>query len=341
MKGVLNIDWLSFHGSHSGLVNTENYKFNPRSFGTKIFEEVIDYNRNGETYFTVTRKPRSKMLKSELAIVKIANFILYKPDKYNIIETGLKEIGFMIKGVSRFDICFDFNYFANGWDGHTLIKQFLESKALRNGRGNFSVHGVQKFDCNFEYLGFGGNNSSAKAYLYNKTKEMQDVKEKPYIREQWERAGLRQDVPVYRLEFSLNSDGVKNLENPDTTPIGFTLNNFGLKDFLPDLYYTLYDRFFDFRKNNRTRNKSRMERINLIEKRDICMVYNGSKSYKCSGRMEKILLHNLFVYVAKYGDGEMETYDTSKKLLNDLLERTQLHDYVSYKKGAWLSEMSD
>ena len=339
MISCLNIDWLSFFGSCDEKVDGRLYERCPRPFGTKIFADVIDYKKDGEIWFTVTKNPRSTALADSLAIVKVANFVLYRSDKFDVIKNGLKDIGFKIKGFSRLDLCLDFNYFANGYNGHTLISQFIKSNLLRNGRGKFSVQGVQKFECNFEYLKFGGSNSEVKAYLYNKTKEMQDVKDKPYIREQWEIAGLKQDVPVYRLEFSMNSDAVKNLQNTETGTASLSVSAIENADNLSDIYYCLYDRFFDFRKNNRTKNKSRMERVDLIKREEIKVFYNAKKYSKESGRMEKILMHNMYVYVSKYGDGEVSTYDHSNALLNNLMEKTDMREYVARKIPQWDNEM--
>lgn len=339
MVSCLNIDWLSFFGVHEESEYSQVFEKSPRSFGTKIFETVIDYKQEGKVFFTVTKNPRSGALADSLAIVKVANFVLYRADKFDIIENGLKDIGFKVKGFSRLDLCLDFNYFANGYDGHTLISQFIKSKLLRNGRGKFSVQGVQKFECNFEYLKFGGSNSEVKAYLYNKTKEMQDVKDKPYIREQWEKAGLKQDVPVYRLEFSMNSDAVKNLQNQNTGNAILSVNAIKNTANLSDVYYCLYDRFFDFRKNNGTKNKSRMERVELIKREEIQVFYNAKKYSRESGRMEKILMHNMYVYVSKYGDGEESTYNHSNALLNNLMEKTDMWEYVARKIPQWNDEM--
>ena len=339
MVSCLNIDWLSFFGVQEESENSKLYERCPRPFGTKIFETVIDYKQNDEIFFTVTKNPRSSALSESLAIIKVANFVLYRADKFDIIENGLKDIGFKVKGFSRLDLCLDFNYFANGYDGHTLISQFIKSNLLRNGRGKFSVQGVQKFECNFEYLKFGGSNSEVKAYLYNKTKEMQDVKDKPYIREQWEIAGLKQDVPVYRLEFSMNSDAVKNLQNQNTGNAILSVNAIKNTANLSDIYYCLYDRFFDFRKNNGTKNKSRMKRVELIKREEIQVFYNAKKYSRESGRMEKILMHNMYVYVSKYGDGEESTYDHSNALLNNLMEKTDMWEYVARKIPQWNDEM--
>lgn len=339
MVSCLNIDWLSLFGVQEEQENSKLYEKCPRSFGTKIFETVIDYKQNGVVFFTVTKNPRSSALSNSLAIVKIANFVLYRADKFDIIENGLKDIGFNVKGFSRLDLCLDFNYFANGYDGHTLIAQFIKSKLLRNGRGKFSIQGEQKFECNFEYLKFGGSNSEVKAYLYNKTKEMQDVKDKPYIREQWEKAGLRQDVPVYRLEFSMNSEAIKNLQDENTRKVILLVDAIKDTDNLSDIYYCLYDRFFDFRKNDGTKNKSRMERVDLLKREEIKVFYNTKKYSQESGRLEKILMHNLYTYVSKYGDGEVSTYDHSNALLNNLMEKTDMWEYVARKIPQWNDEM--
>ena len=47
--------------------------------------------------------------------------------------------------------------------------------------------------------------SNVDTYLYNKTKEMQDKKYKPWIVEAWKRAGIDTSKDVWRLEFSLHN----------------------------------------------------------------------------------------------------------------------------------------
>ena len=205
MKSTLSIDWLSFHGTFANIPPTGDYTIKQSEYGTKIFAEIYYYYFQGKQVATVTTKPRSTALQSDLSIIKFDNWCLYIPNLFDFVNYVLDMIGFTVKGFSRLDLALDFNRFENGIDGHTLISQFVKDEYLHNGRGKFAISGVQKFTSTFEYLRLGSQSSPVRAYLYNKTTEMAEVKQKNYITDLWRREGLDVTKPVWRLEFSLTS----------------------------------------------------------------------------------------------------------------------------------------
>ena len=50
-------------------------------------------------------------------------------------------------------------------------------------------------------------------------------------------------------------------------------------------------------------------------------------------------MHNMYVYVSKYGDGEESTFDHSNALLTNLMEKTDMREYVARKIPQWDDEM--
>ena len=82
-----------------------------------------------------------------------------------------------------------------------------------------------------------------------------------------------------------------------------------------------------------------MQRVDLIKREEIKVFYNAKKYSKESGRMEKILMHNMYIYVSKYGEGEASTYEHSNALLNNLMEKTDMWEYVARKIPQWDDEM--
>lgn len=121
MKSTLSIDWLSFHGTFANIPPTGDYTVKQSEYGTKIFAEIYYYYFQGKQVATVTTKPRSTALHSDLAIIKFDNWCLYIPNLFDFVNYVLGMIGFETKGFSRLDLALDFNRFENGIDGHLSL----------------------------------------------------------------------------------------------------------------------------------------------------------------------------------------------------------------------------
>ena len=103
----------------------------------------------------------------------------------------------------------DFNNFDNQWRPITLIRKFFAGELWYMGNSKFYSIGKQRSELDYEYLRFGKSTNSYTVYLYDKSRELMEEKDKPYIREIWRKVGLDVDR-VWRLELSLRCD-IKNL----------------------------------------------------------------------------------------------------------------------------------
>ena len=157
------------------------------------------------------------------------------------------------------------------------------------------------------------------AYLYNKSQEMADVKEKPYIRERWNQAGLRSDCSVWRLEFSLKSDFFSMIDKDSGAfPLSFD---------------------FDFRFNDKKANKSRMQRVDLISLSSVFSKFSRIYARTQSSRREKIFLHYLHKYPQRVGFSSIQSGFELEYAKDEFIKRTGLESYYLRKKGVWdLSE---
>ena len=335
MKSVLSIDWLSYYGDFVFSMPCEPYHYKEREYGTKIFKRVADLLYFDRIVATISFCPHSSILEPNSAIIKFENSVLYEPNFPALREKILSACGFQIKSINRIDLALDFNYFQNGLEGHSFISQFVKDLYLHNGRGKFSITGVQQFTSTFEYLRIGSGSSPVVAYLYNKSKEMEDVKLKPYIVERWQSAGLRKDVPVWRLEFSLKSDFFAMVDfDLGCNPLCYDFDFRNMLE-ISDLYYSLYVKYFDFRKNNGTKNKSRMPRIELIDLKGVCYKYRRVQAKLESGRRERILLHNLHKFAVRYDSQDQATNQAVERTKNSLIGKLGLQEYYEYKKDYW------
>lgn len=338
MKSTLSIDWLSFHGTFDNITPTGDYTVKQSDYGTKIFAEIYHYYYQGTQVATVTTKPRSTALKQDLAIIKFDNWCLYIPNLYEFANYIMKIIGFKAKGFSRLDIALDFNRFENGIDGHTLISKFVQDEYLHNGRGKFAISGVQKFTSTFEYLRLGSQSSPIRAYLYNKTTEMAEVKQKNYITDLWRQEGLDVSKNVWRLEFSLTSGA---FDWVDATTGECTFQNevdYTKLSFLQPLYQACVNKYFDFRKNDGTKNKSRMQKINLINLTKTAIIRNFPTLQTSTGRREKILLHSIYKFVQRYDIQDKDKINEVDNVMATLINQTALKEYFERKKDTWNKE---
>ena len=72
--------------------------------------------------------------------------------------------------------------------------------------------GEELYSCTpyFQTIRWGSRQSAVMVEMYNKSKELQDKKHKPYISALWQECGLIQSLerPVYRIEISITSKGL-------------------------------------------------------------------------------------------------------------------------------------
>ena len=338
MKSTLSIDWLSFHGTFANIPPTGDYTIKQSEYGTKIFAEIYYYYFQGKQVATVTTKPRSTALHSDLSIIKFENWCLYIPNLFDFVNYVLNMIGFEVKGFSRLDLALDFNHFENGIDGHTLISQFVKDEYLHNGRGKFAISGVQKFSSVFEYLRLGSQSSPVRAYLYNKSTEMAEVKQKNYITDMWRKEGLDLLKDVWRLEFSLTSGAFDWVDSETGEFVIQKGVDYTKLSFLQPLFQACVNKYFDFRKNDKTQNKSRMQKVNLINLTKTTVIRNFPALQTSAGRREKILLHSIYKFVQRYDIKDEDQQTEVDNVLSTLIRKTDLEEYFERKKDTWKAE---
>jgi hypothetical protein len=231
------IDWLSLRILYLDniLKLGAGYDYKIMPYSTRTFKRVIeitDLNLN-EVVATITDSPTSPTINENLILIKFHNKLLYQSDLKQYITNFCQQNNFKIVGISRLDIAIDFTSFANNLHPEIFIKRFLKGSYIKKGRGNFKTNfktreyntidtqanGKYGKTIIHEYLRFGSANNGLKYYLYNKSKELEQVKEKPYIRERWREFGHDEKKDVWRLEFSLTSSKIEFIETSESQPI--------------------------------------------------------------------------------------------------------------------------
>lgn len=384
MKYALSIDWLQFwckaetpfreivnrHDTGTGLFASLPYTYEKAAYGTRQFRELWKVNLAGEELAEVQSSPCSSIFDADIVCIKFANRVLYMPNVWTIIEDTLRDLHFVVQNITRCDLCADFVRFHNNYEPILFITDFLAGKNRRVGRGDggayfrhgsFMKDGISRSFTNYNGLSFGSHTSHARVYLYNKSHELRCVKDKPYIRDMWKKAGILEAVTdpltgraketdVWRLEVSIKSEGMrfkdaitgKRLQIDKrclsrTEPI-LTEDGIVREPSLDTIFFTFIDKLFCFIPNrpgitNVTREKER-NKIILFDDAP-CMERAIIREKSCSNRAEKILLHALWVTADKYRGLEMADHNYTRQLAYDIAQSTDLLSWLDSNKTGW------
>lgn len=218
IKRCVNIDWLEIYciepadtACDAEYFENAGYEVVIRAYGTPQYREMFTILKNGFPYIEVRRNPYS--LKSNGGIfengachIRLANETCYKISPVDLLRQFVKENGYTFKNVTRLDICLDVINFDDGLNPADFINDYLAGKYFKNHLSNIQAYGEEYVGGIFTFHGkestfgrtinsikWGSPSSRITIKLYDKTKEMIESKDKPYIRNNWVSAELIND----------------------------------------------------------------------------------------------------------------------------------------------------
>lgn len=350
MKYALAIDWLALYcQSETGQINQylPRYGFVIAPHGTRQFRQLITVTLDGRDLFEVQQVPCSNILKPRTMIIKVCNRFLYTGSLFFLLNRFLEENHLQVLNISRLDICADFNTFANNLQPISLIKKFLSAEFRHIGRGIGSAyfnHFAKKESeysrsyLNYTGLSFGSNESSARAYLYNKSFELMTVKDKPYIKEFWKECGLTNTpmCPVWRLEISIKSKGMRFVDKSTMQEITISGELIEQNDMLSLVFHTFAKSLFSFVRNHSAiKNITREPRIELFNG-EPTLIRTVLCKKSAGNRTERILIKQLWQLSQVYSGNEIvEDEGITKILAAELAHCTGLTEWLGKKKDTW------
>lgn len=340
MKAVLSIDWLAFYGRilNGGelLPKYGNYRVRLEQRGTRQYKCLYTiFNDNEEVAYLQTC-PYSRILDEHGCVIKFANRLLYSPNMWVEINKVLLSLSIEVLNISRLDICSDFNEFEDAYQCEDLIKDFLSQIIRKKGRATGQVGFRQtKKGMRYNALTFGTRESDTRVYLYNKSLELREQVDKPYIRDTWRENGLDMSRDVWRLEISLKSKAMEMYNKEAKRKIKFTKEN--LQDKLHELYDTMVKALFTFVVPDNA-NISRCTVIKLLPL-EYAFTRAIVRNVTGSDRAERILIKQLHFITQRYRyfstlDHIGETINADM-LKTSLIKACDLKDWYLYKKEVW------
>lgn len=271
-----------------------NYQWAKMDVKTRTFREVWDVSRNNIVLFTVMVKPYSSVISRTGGLVKVKNEILYKRQCADIVDTFLKENSIYFKSVSRIDLCVDFEEFANGERPPVVLEKIMRNDYWKIGKSKFFAHGSDLDSCGvkriksdkgdyyvihnhfdvigypdeenrFSYICWGSRMSEVRTYLYDKTRELEEVHMKRYIVQQWNANGLgSSERHVWRLEFSMKAPQFKIVAQDTGVIFNDDWKSFLDVGYRNSIIMAIADKYFDIRINSGQQRKDRERHLDMI-----------------------------------------------------------------------------
>lgn len=328
MKYLSGIDWLSVYclGSPPELVNFPREKM---QYSTPLFRDVHIYKYLGHEFCTVVSLPFSKIIPARSCIVKIANKFLYLDSLQKLLPEFLQRCKFQFKGISRLDLFADFQSFKNEIIPTTFISDFFSKKYLKNGRSKFKTVGSVKHDLSYEYLRFGTRETSSMFYLYDKSKELFDEADKPWIRELWLQAKFNPGKSTWRLEYSFKPSrrGSLSFDTGEYTKI--SLHDIFKPTYMDQIYHSARHQYFSFKINDHSKNKTRMLNLDLFDPTPHYFKLTVIPDNADDLRTKKTLLRQLVKEIGLLEDNELYDRVPIHSTILSICRKYNLHDYCS------------
>lgn len=235
MKRCVNIDWLEVYALEPiecphdlDYFIGQGYHASRRDYGTRIYNDVITIHDFTTDYklIEIRRSPKNHGDKALLPInachIRLTNRTCYYDNAAQLMTDFLARYNYTFVSIYRVDICLDFIKFDSGDFPAKFLKRYINGAYNKVNQSNLAAHGEDKFNGrDWNSISWGAKSSPVGTKLYNKTKELKEVKDKPYIRQAWFEAGLINDPvnmtiqdskgiiakpDIWRLEFSIRSD---------------------------------------------------------------------------------------------------------------------------------------
>lgn len=281
---VMSVDWLSLFGNFIAgepaflVVEQAGFIVEHQDRGTKQFRKwtkILD-GKTGLMIAEVCYSPYSVRGVHEKGIyrpnagtLRVDNRVCYSSKLFEVMRLVSGLIGFHCQSISRIDLCMDMHTFDNGLRPENLIRKFYTGEYLKHGYTKALGFGTQYNEYMPETLSFKGKNSAVSVKLYDKTKEMKDVKTKPWIEALWNDAGLDSNKRVWRLELAIKSDAKRLVAMETGEYIELGLEYLSNYENLQKLFYSLISVYFKWHVKTVGKKKCECPVLALLDSRKI------------------------------------------------------------------------
>lgn len=328
----IGVDWLQLFGNlvvdfkegQHGIFTAKK-----EVYQTRHFKELYTIFLGKEEVAQLQAIPHSKIIDTGNSILKLNNKYLYQNDLTIFTNNLMKCLNFAFVSISRIDLNIDFEVFKNGYKVSNFLKDFTKGNIIKHGKNKFKLQGTQTETLEYDYLRFGSPTSNISTYIYNKSKELREVKNKPWIVDTWAKNGMFNDVDVYRLEFSIKKMNKNAVNEEDGTFIQMNDLAMLLRVNFEQIVKYLIQKIWKFSTKvnwQKTKEKYRCITIKFFDFAHQCLTLERVTEKKASNRMDKIFIKKLIGLKTDYGTtdnyfiNEIDTIETYFRRTRGLLK---------------------
>lgn len=353
--------------------NLFGYHFQDVGHGSKVFQNIYNViEPTGELLGNISLNPYSSKIPASAVIFKAENNVLYSNDYIERIFAFIASCDLHYKGITRIDIAYDSNELYGGLKHETLIKKYRANEYLKIGANEYFMHckagyhlsidkkgkksitdknpkskeeskeGNSKPAENVQCLGehkinsvtWGSRSSDIQVQLYDKSKELREVKMKHYIVDSWKLAGLDTEKPVYRIEIRIVNEGkhIKNLKTGERFTL--SMNDIVTQEMLEQLFHDYARKVFRFFHRRDIKKIQQMKEVKIFSLTNQTVIRPSRKSRrKDYTRMHKITLNWLDKNI--YENAKQENTITRE------LERVREYFVTAHGMEKWIKERED
>ena len=329
------------NGRHTDYIVQEPIEFSP------IYRHHACVYAHKRPFFHIAWQPASSALKPNMCSIKVDNSLLYEPDWNFYLHDFIAAIGWQIGGITRIDLCGDFNYLADGMKPQEFVNRYLSQESegrctyFRCHSDKWHADGNKQVGNNgVAGLRWGKRVSDVCTYIYDKSRELREVKHKPWIQRQWVEAGF--DVKnVWRVEFSINAKGT-HLYNWDTRVYKrLSGKDVETQQSVENLFWAYCNDYFVFREYHQGEQRKKREwplYYPLKKNEEIHVKHVAYYRENSTGRTERMLANKLEDMCNSDSDLTPAEYDAMHKTIS-ILERKYMFNRQRWQAARKLSEM--
>lgn len=353
--------------------NLFGYHFADVGHGSKVFKKIYNViEPTGELIGNISLDPYSSKIPASSVIFKAENNLLYQQDYIERIFHFIAATGLKYRGITRIDIAYDSNELYGGLKHETLINKYRKNEYLKIGANEYFMHCKAGYHLSVDKKGkkkltdkapskkskntqeqqeeaqpiqnltehkvnsvtWGSRSSDVQVQLYDKSKELREVKMKHYIVDTWKEAGIDTERPVYRIEIRIVNEG-KHITNLKTgEKFNLSMNDLVTQELLEQLFHDYTRKVFRFYHRRDITHIQRMKEVKIFSLTNQTLIrpMRNSKR-KDYTRMHKITLNWLEKNIAENArEGNCIVHE---------LEKVREYFLTSHAMEKWNKERED
>lgn len=345
-KYCISVDWLQVYCLNNlsdvpqvGYADLKEFATKKTDRVTPLWTEVYTVYMGSTEVAEYCRFPRSSAMDAKGCTIKLHNRILYSAQFITILRAVIKFLQVSYVGVTRLDLCYDCNFLHGHRSVHDFLFQYFvhapycSGHIIRNGSRKVQVNATRTTHgaTTISAMRWGSKSSAVGVYCYNKSLELLEVHDKPWIRDAWENAGLvndydadgwdtlderkKQDIKdggktdtyiktaVWRFEISIKSEG-KDILNLSTGQLfRIDLSYITTQEHIEHLFYIYANKYLDFRESTGQSEIRNYPKVCIFEVRGNAQLKPiHVNKFHDSGRTEKIAANRLRKLAETYSD---------------------------------------